>query len=184
MKTLMKSLRIAAATTMVAALALVVQSCGDSNPAAPKLAGAASHDLLGGLTSTLTKTVGLLTCKQKPAEFASATIGKDGGTISLSGATLTVPKGALAAPVTITAYAPKGNVDVVDFEPSGLVFAKSATLTMSYSNCNLLGSLLPKRIAYVDGGLNILYYLLSVDDMGAQTVTSPVDHFSDYAMAW
>src|SRR2546426_3477487 len=34
------------------------------------------------------------------------------------------------------------------FRSEGLVFRRSATLTMSYANCNLLGKILPKRIAY------------------------------------
>jgi hypothetical protein len=55
---------------------------------------------------------------------------------------------------------------------------------MSYANCSSLGSLLPKRIAYVTDALDILYFLLSVDHPLAQTVTGRVEHFSEYAIAW
>jgi hypothetical protein len=55
---------------------------------------------------------------------------------------------------------------------------------MSYRNCSLVGWLLPKHIAYVDGNLNILYYLLSLPNLLTQTVTGQVNHFSEYAMAW
>ena len=55
---------------------------------------------------------------------------------------------------------------------------------MSYANCNLLGRLLPKRVAYVSDALNILSYLLSLDNVFAKQVTGRVDHFSNYAVAW
>jgi hypothetical protein len=55
---------------------------------------------------------------------------------------------------------------------------------MSYANCNLLGLLLPKRIAYTTSGLQILEYLLSFDNLFAKKVTGRVNHFSDYAIAW
>ncbi len=98
--------------------------------------------------------------------------------------TFVVPAGALDHPVTISAYAPSSEYNTVQFEPEGLQFDRSASLTMSYSNCNLLGVLLPKHIAYVDGGLNILYLLQSVDNLLTEKVTGQVDHFSEYAVAW
>jgi hypothetical protein len=189
MKRTWKAIRIGSLVATAIAMIMVV-GCSDANPVQPnaKAPSAASNDLLGSLTNTLTstvqKTVGLLTCKQRPAAYGAAVIGPDGGTLVVGGFTLVVPKNALSSYVTISGYAPKGNVDVIDFEPSGLVFARAASLTIDYSNCNTLGSLLPKRVAYVDGGLNILYYLPTVDDLGAQTATGTVSHFSDYAMSW
>jgi len=47
---------------------------------------------------------------------------------------------------------------------------------MSYSNCSLLGKLLPKRIAYTDDNLNILTYLLSLDNLFSKRVTGKVNH--------
>ena len=55
---------------------------------------------------------------------------------------------------------------------------------MSYSNCSLLGKLLPKRIAYTTSSLNIVYYLLSLDNILSKRVTGQVNHFSNYAIAW
>ena len=98
--------------------------------------------------------------------------------------TFTVPAGALSHNVTITAYAPSDKYNRIEFQPAGLHFSQSASLTMSYANCNLLGILLPKHIAYVDDDLNILYLLQSLDNLGAQKVTGKVDHFSDYVVAW
>ena len=76
------------------------------------------------------------------------------------------------------------SVNSVRFSPQGLHFLAPAALTMSYSNCNLLGKLLPKRIAYTDDNLNILSYLISLDNLLSKKVTGKLDHFSRYAVAW
>ena len=68
--------------------------------------------------------------------------------------------------------------------PHGLQFAQSARLTMSYANCRLLNRLVPKRIAYVDDGLDILEYVLSQDLFSLKRVRGQIDHFSSYAVAW
>jgi hypothetical protein len=140
-------------------------------------------DLLGGTTSLL-QTVGLLKCNPMPTYTATKTIGSAGGVISVGPHALVIPQGALRTPTTITATAPSGRVNRVQFEPEGLEFERSATLSMSYANCNLLGKILPKRIAYVDDDLNILYYLLSLDILQLRRVQGRVDHFSSYAVAW
>ena len=64
------------------------------------------------------------------------------------------------------------------------MFERRAYLTMSYANCNLLGSLLPKRIAHTSDLLDILEYLLSFDNVLARKVTAGLEHFSTYAVAW
>jgi hypothetical protein len=161
------------AVTLLAAL-----SCTADTPTAPVAPPEAS--LLGGLLSA----TGLLNCTPMPTASASATIGPDGGTMVIGPHTFVVPPGALESPITITALAPSAKVNEIEFQPSGLVFERSASLTMSYANCNLLGKLLPKRIAWVDGNLNILSYLLSLDNLFAKQVTGQVDHFTSYAVAW
>ncbi|HMG17291.1 MAG TPA: hypothetical protein VK573_01095, partial [Gemmatimonadales bacterium] len=75
-------------------------------------------------------------------------------------------------------------VNGIRFAPEGLQFASPAYLTMSYANCNLLGRLLPKRIAYTSDLLDILEYLLSIDNIFTKKVTGRVDHFSEYVIAW
>ena len=161
--------------------ALAVASCAEHTPTSPAArANAPEADLIGGL---LQKT-GLLSCRPMPAAYASQTIGTSGGVIHVGPHTFSVPAGALDHSVTITAYVPSDNYNRVEFGPSGLQFAVPASLTMSYANCNLLGYLLPKHIAYVDDDLNILYLLQSIDNIFTQQVTGKVDHFSEYAMAW
>jgi hypothetical protein len=180
----MKFRRISISALLVGASALAIISCAESSPLAPPANSASAQaDLLGTLTNTLTKT-GLISCSPLPAASAVATIGPAGGVMHVGPHTFTVPAGALSSNVTITAYAPSDRYNRIEFSPSGLQFATSASLTMSYANCNLLGVLLPKHIAYVDDNLNILYLLQSIDNIGAQKVTGQVQHFSDYAVAW
>lgn len=71
------------------------------------------------------------------ASAASATIGRDGGSVSAGGITLTVPKGALPVAQTITLAplsslggSPLTMLAGVDLEPQGLHFLVPATLTI------------------------------------------------------
>ena len=138
-------------------------------------------DLIGGILSA----TGLLKCSDLPYATSTKTIGPLGGSISAGPHTLLIPPGALLAPTAITMTAPTGlGVNAVKFEPEGLRFATPAVLTMSYANCSLLGKILPKRIAYTDDNLNILYYLLSLDNLFSKYVHGKVNHFSDYVVAW
>ena len=140
----------------------------------------AQSSLLGGLLRPL----GLLQCQPLPAATATKVIGPNGGSIQVGPHSLWIPAGALDRNVTITAYAPSDDVNSVQFSPSGLEFDRSAWLTMSYANCSLLGVLLPKRIAYTSNLLDILYYILSIDNIFTRQVTGKVDHFSKYAVSW
>ncbi len=168
--------RLTRAAVVMTAAALL--SCGEPplGPVPPPQA-----DLIGSLL----QATGLLQCSSLPYASATQTIGSAGGTIRVGPHTLTVPAGALSSPVAITGALVTGRgVNAVQFQPEGLRFQRSASLTMSYANCNLIGLLLPKRIAYVSDGLGILSYLVSIDNLFAKQVTGRVDHFSNYAVAW
>lgn len=161
--------------------ALVFSSgCGDRTPTAPEPL-APSADLIGSLLGG----TGLLKCSNLPYASTTKTIGGGGGTLSAGPHTLVIPPGALAKPTTITMTLPTGlGVNAVQFQPVGLRFQKPAALTMSYVNCSLLGKLLPKQIAYTTDNLQILYYLLSLDNLLSKYVTGQVNHFSTYVVAW
>jgi len=127
----------------------------------------------------------LLVCSDLPYATKTRTIGPAGGRIRVGPHVLRIPRGALDTATQITMTMPRGRgVNAVHFEPEGLRFNESAALTMSYANCSLRGRRQPKRIAYVDESLNILYYLLSRDNIHSGRVTGKVDHFSDYVIAW
>ena len=177
------------ARALTLGLLVFVLSCAADRPSPLGVAAtpAPNADLVGdllGTTTSLLSATGLLKCSPMPTYTASRTIGQSGGTIVVGPHYLTIPAGALPGPTTITAVAPSDKVNRVRFWPQGLQFQKSATLTMSYANCNLLGKVLPKRIAYVDNDLEILYYVLSLDILNLRRVQGKIDHFSSYAVAW
>jgi hypothetical protein len=180
----MRYARVLSALLVAGSLAVAAWSCGDINAptsvAVPVAAPAPSADLVGGLL----RATGLLRCTPLPYDSMSQVIGPAGGELHAGPHVLRVPAGALAQPVLISMAAPSENVNSVRFSPEGLRFTRSASLTMSYANCNLLGRLLPKRIAYTTDGLDILSYLLSLDNLFQKQVTGRLDHFSRYALAW
>ena len=174
----MKRMRRLTAVLLVS-LAAVLSCLPDRSPTAPAVPPP-DASLLGGLL----QATGLLQCTPLPYASTTQVVGPTGGTIQVGPHTLVIPPGALVQNVTITAVAPSATVNSVRFSPQGLHFLAPAALTMSYSNCNLLGKLLPKRIAYTDDNLNILSYLISLDNLLSKKVTGKLDHFSRYAVAW
>src|SRR6266853_1513988 len=159
----------------------VALACTDRTPTSVHAGPTPDASLIGGLLGA----TGLLRCSNLPYASSTKTIGPLGGSISAGPHTLVIPPGALLNPTTITMTAPTGlGVNAVKFQPEGLRFITPAVLSMSYSNCSLLGKLLPKRIAYTDDNLNIISYLLSLDNLLSKYVTGKVNHFSDYVIAW
>lgn len=181
----MKNVRVYLSAALLA-VTVVLTSCSESSPVAPVAAPQEVYtdaDLLGLLSPTLNR-IGLLSCRPMPRAEATARIGRAGGTITVGPHKLTIPRNALDRTVTIRAVAPTGRYNHIEFEPHGLEFDKSAALTMSYANCDVLHTLLPKHIAYTTERLQILYLLQSVDNVLQKKVTGKVDHFSDYVIAF
>src|SRR6266853_713730 len=146
---------------LLGAVALVALSCGEPTPV-----GVESRDLLA-----FPQAPGLLQCIPLPADSVTQTIGPEGGILQVGPHTLSVPPGALADTVSITAVAPSDTVNRVQFQPAGLTFSQPAALTMSYANCRPLALGFPKQIAYTTDALDILEYISSLDDGSARQVT-------------
>lgn len=186
----MRFSRVLLALPVAALLAVTVWSCRpDNNPTGVSVTPTppVSGDLVSGVVSGTTGLVGklgLLKCTPLPYAKSTAVIGPLGGSIRMGQSTLTVPAGALTQSVQITGEQLSDTVNSVRFSPAGLQFAKAATLTLPYGNCSLVGSVLPKQIAYTTDNLQILSYLLSLDNLLSKTVTGQVNHFSRYAVAW
>lgn len=185
----MRFTRVLLALPVAAVLAVAAWSCrpdtttGVAVTQTPPLSG----DLVSGVVNTTTGLVGklgLLKCTPLPYAKASAVIGPLGGSLRMGQSTLTIPAGALAQSVQITGEQLSDTVNSVRFSPQGLQFAKPASLTLPYGNCSLVGSILPKQIAYTTDNLQILQLLVSLDNLLSRTVTGQVNHFSRYAVAW
>lgn len=150
-----------------------------STPDVPESSG----NLLGGLTGVLSP---LLSCAPQPYAADTEMVGPTGGTLQIGPHRLVIPAGALSQTVRIIGDAPSDTVVSVRFQPEGLQFnaAHPPRLTLDYSSCGLVSNLLPKRIAYTSDQLDILSYLLSVDDLLHERVSADLVHFSRYAVAW
>lgn len=164
-------------------LALAVLSCRDAAAPPPGPRADLFSDPLPVLDPPK-KLVGLLSCTPLAYDSVTQTIGPEGGTIQVGVNTLWIPGGALDTAVSITAVVTPDSVNRVRFQPEGLSFQQPAALVMGYANCDLLGSTLPKRVAYTTDAQQILDYLPSLDDRESQTVRGWLRHFSDYAIAW
>ena len=136
-----------------------------------------------GLVSDLLKAT-LLRCSPLPADSDTKQIGPEGGFLVVGPHVLVIPRGALTQRTTIRGEVVSGNVNSVRFTPEGLKFRRDAVLTMSYRNCSGLGMLLPKKIVYTDEGLKLLEILRSLDLSSQKLVSSPLEHFSRYAVAY
>jgi hypothetical protein len=137
----------------------------------------------GSVTITPTVvTVELLQCNPQRYVSVSKVVGPKGARIKVGTHSLEIPAGALSHDVTIVAEQVSDITNSVRFSPEGLIFAEPAELTMSYDNC--FSTATPKRIVYTTDQLNILEQLRSDDRAQSKTVTSPIEHFSRYAVAY
>ncbi len=119
------------------------------------------------------------------AGSVSAQMDQSGGTVSIDGAWLTVPSGALSSSTTIT-MANGGDLWAYDFGPDGLTFNSSATLTVKITQAELtqLG-VDPNALAVAyatNGGSNNWQILGGSYDPVKEEIDLPVDHFSVYAL--
>lgn len=123
----------------------------------------------------------LAICKTRNDSSVSKQIGWRGGSLSVNGHTLVIPRYALSSPVTITMSQQKGVNSAVELQPEGLQFAIPATLTLDYSDCTIKQSL--ASIVYLNP-VGTYDELPSVDDKLNLNVTASLAHFSNYAVAW
>ncbi len=158
----------------------IVSCTATDSPVAPS--SAASAELQLPIVTPLLN--GLLACAPQPYAITRQQVGPAGGTIRVGGHTLVIPQGALRSTVMITAEAPNDPFASVRFQPEGLQFARSAKLTLDYSFCPAGRLRLGKRVAYTTEQLRILDLLLSVDDILRMRVSTDLQHFSRYAVAW
>lgn len=129
----------------------------------------------------------LLECPVDVTRSVSATIGLDGGVLSLDGHHLAIPVGAVLVPTEFTLTVPASNYVEIDVRAAGqehFDFNEPVALTISYSRCNrtnIDGKAL--RVFYIDSASKaILEDLGGSDDKTVRAVTTSTDHLSDYAL--
>ncbi len=142
----------------------VALSCTDFPPTAPVAAPTQAQDgLISGLLDTVTDLLGstvkiivgvidpngieVRAAQWGPSHVnavrtASATIGINGGTISIPGSdfTITFPYGALATPTAITIVSDGTGYVSYDMQPHGITFAKPVIVTQRLKNTSVYGT--------------------------------------------
>jgi hypothetical protein len=181
----------------IALSALTLVSCSTDLPTAlPQLQQSprqeASSDLLG-LTSLLGMN-GLQRTRALAVPITvSKAIGRDGGTLAIpeAGVTVTVPTGALSASTKITMTARAGTLVAYDFAPHGITFAKPLVFSqkLSGTNATLLSAPLLRLGYYEDASLltktgGVVSQLLGgVVNALSWTFTSSIPHLSGYMVS-
>ena len=184
----MKRVRVSYVALLVGTIAAAV-SCADPAPTGvaaggPRLQSSVEAPANGPASQGGWRQSGLLYCSPHRYDSVTTTIGPHGGEVRVGLHKLSIPPGALGAPVSITAVAPSDTVDRVRFRPEGLTFARPASLRMKYDNCSWRGAKQPQRIAYTDDLLKILEYVQSRPDKHHRYIVGRIEHFSNYSVAW
>ena len=138
----------------------VALSCSDATATGPLAPSAAQDGLLSGLVGTVTgllgtvlKVIGFQTDPNGIDVYAvrwapthvnavrtvSATIGVNGGSLSIPGSdfTITFPSGALSGPTTISITSDASGYVSYDMQPHGLVFKKPVIVTQRLKNTSV-----------------------------------------------
>lgn len=197
----LRSTRFALRSAAFALLALVSFSCAE--PVAPTPPASAPSALLGlplgggsGLVTLVDTTVSVL---QRGIPLltdvsASATIGPEGGTITVpsTGFQLTVPKNAVFTPTTFTVTAVAGTNVAYEFEPAGAVFNKRliasqdlslTTILPAITGTSFTGAYFRSRNELSSGTALVHELEPTTVDLGNLTVQFTIGHFSGYIVA-
>jgi len=120
-------------------------------------------------------------CEPKDYDADMAVIGPQGGTLSVGGHKLIIPRGALTQNTFITMERPSSLLIEVEFSPHGTTFLVEPTLELDYSDCYLPADH-EYRVAYTSENGKVLEYVVSADKGGR--VQALIWHFSRYAVAY
>jgi hypothetical protein len=199
----------------------VALSCSDYSPTAPIAAPTQTQDgLISGLLGTVTGLLGSVlkiiggvidpngievrAARWAPSHVnqvrsASATIGINGGTISIPGSdfTITFPYGALTTPTPITIVSDGSGYVSYDMKPHGIVFAKPVIVTQRLRNTSVyarpeawkaVGAYFPTDPLDLSGIIKAVETTTTIIFSGGQDGQPEVEtwqlrHFSRYMLA-
>jgi hypothetical protein len=153
-----------------------------------------SHSLLGFLLPVrgVTRAVAL-----ENDITVTAVIGKNGGTLSIpdAGLTVVVPAGAVQTNTTFKATAVAGRLVAYEFEPHGARFDVPLQFTQDLKKTSVLGALTGTlmngayftdrdKLNQASGLAAVSEVLPAVTDVLNFRVTFPIKHFSGYLVSW
>ena len=124
-------------------------------------------------------TSGLLGCAQRDAQWGAADIGPKGGILVVGRNWLIIPAGALRKTTHVTGSVPADTSITIDLEPHGLRFQKPAGLILDASTCTNV-----PNVIYLDEQGVVAERIRAVYSAWWHTIAAPIDHFSNYAIAF
>lgn len=194
MKRTLKALLVAA----LVATPLLLSSCNEqTDPTSASVVVEPQDGLIGDALDGLLRLAGsLIIGPDANGDAVTKWIGASGGTLTTAAYTLTVPAGAVSEStrfrieptntgtysVDLSAHTKGGLLGLSLVEVGSKGFAKPVSLTMTYANARNVRSAADLVIIYIrsDGTIELQ---TSIVNTTAKIVTSPLSHFSKYAMA-
>jgi hypothetical protein len=198
----------------------IALSCSDYSPTGPQAPTQAQDGLISGLVGTVTNLLGsvlrVISFQSDPngipvtaimwsgshvnqVRSVSATIGVNGGTLSIPGSdfTITFPYGALSQPTSIKIISDASGYVSYDMQPHGLQFRKPVIVTQRLNNTAVYGTplALNAACAYFAQDLLDLSGILQALEIETTTIfadpntgkaaveTWQLNHFSRYMLA-
>jgi hypothetical protein len=169
------------------AIAVGVGACGDSTVTGPsQVESLAARDSAAKLLGLFGPR--LVSCPSSTEQSTTSVIDGLGGILSVAGTTVSIPVGALLAPVTVTLTVPASNYMEIEVKVEGsdhFIFELPVVISLNYSRCNSwLVRLLPVQAWYIDNETNqLLQRMPGIDNKLTRTITFATPHFSGYAIA-
>jgi len=130
----------------------------------------------------------LLECPSNASATTSGLLTPLGGVLSVGGATVVVPEGALLEPVNVTVTVPASQYVEVEVSVSGVdhyTFELPVAITISYDRCSRSNiDHAPLSAWYIDSDSKALLAPMGgIDNKLLRTVTFTTGHLSGYALA-
>ena len=170
------------------ALVLAFTACSDDHSIAGPEAGPALSRVGENPGRPGASQPTLLVCPTTVTHTATATIGREGGSLSAGGTTVTLPSGAVKVPTVFTLTVPASEfveIEVVAGDNEHFSFDKRVAITIDYSRCGIEASDKPLAAWHIDSETKaLLRQMGSRTDRKGDRVSFGTDPLSGYALAW
>ena len=139
-------------------------------------------------SSPLASNAQLLVCPSTDTFTASAVIGREGGSLSVGGATMTLPQRAVNRPTLFTMTVPASQyveVEIVAENRPHFNFDKRVSITLDYKRCGADADEKPLSAWHIDpASKRLIEQMPGRRDRRSNSVSFGTDHLSGYALAW
>lgn len=178
----------------LAATVLAFSACSDASqltgPGTSSIEGITLDARAAGRpeTSAVPSDAQLLVCPATESFTASAIIGREGGTLSAGGATITLPQRAVSRPTLFRMTVPASQYVEVDIVADGkphFNFDKRVSITLDYSRCG--DDVAEQSLAawHIDPASKaLLKQMPGRKGLHERNISFGTDHLSGYALAW